>query len=154
VSLPNEPKKPRCRALDSGYDRQGKSRKQETRIAKILGGRRQPRSGGSTTVGKKGESVYGAPVGRRIRGNSYDSMLAPGDVSHASLLLEAKRTDANSIRVEGDWLVKIEAEAQMLGKIPALAVEIAGMSTIAEKDWILLPASVVWKIFKLGGKQE
>jgi hypothetical protein len=80
-------------------------------------------------------------------------MLAPGDVSQHALLVEAKRTDAKAIRVEGEWLTKIEAEAQMCGKIPALALEIGGIASITEKDWILLPASVVKKLFGVGGNQ-
>ena len=119
MGLPEKSKKPRCKALDLGYGQQKKSRDQEERVAKLVGGRRQPGSGSLPIPGFK------------------------GDVKEDSFLFEAKRTDAKSLRIKAEWLMKIEAEAEALGKFPALSIEIGGMSPLVERDWCLIPMSVL-----------
>jgi hypothetical protein len=128
LALPDKPKKPRCKALDSNYDQQKKSRKQEDRVAKGVGGRRQPGSGALPNPAFK------------------------GDVRHDSFLVETKRTDAKSISVKAAWLIKIEAEARMLDKIPALSIEIGGLAPLVEKDWCLMPMSVFNRLVNRGNE--
>ena len=119
MALPEKPEKPRCRALDPGYGQQKKSRDQEERLAKRIGGRRQPGSGSLPIPAFK------------------------GDVKEDNFLFEAKRTDAKSLRIKAEWLMKIEAEAEALGKFPALSIEIGGTPLLAEKDWCLIPLSTL-----------
>ena len=126
MSLPDEPRKPRSRALDSGYGKQDKSRKQEDRVAKALKGRRQPASGSLPVPALK------------------------GDVCEDQFLIEAKRTDSNSIRIQSSWLVKIEAQANAVGKVPALSIELANDIPLAEKDWCLIPLSVFQSLLGKG----
>lgn len=128
MSLPEEPKRPRSKALDSGYGRQDKSHKQEERVAKALKGRKQPASGALPVPGLK------------------------GDIREDRFLIEAKRTDAQSIRVKASWLVKIEAEAEAIGKFPALSLELGEGLPLSEKDWCLIPMSVFKKL--LGKERE
>lgn len=118
MTLPENPKKFRSKALDPDYDQQGKSRRQEDRVAKGLGGRRQPASGALPIPSLK------------------------GDIQEDSFLIEAKRTNAKSLSVKAEWLMKIEAEAEAVGKLPALSIEIGGMLPITERDWCMVPMSV------------
>lgn len=124
--LPEKPRKPRSRALDSNYDQQGKSRRQEERVAKAVQGRRQPGSG------------------------SIPKAHLKGDVKHTDFLMEAKRTDAKSISIKGEWLLKIEDEARLLDKFPALTLEIGGIPDTIEKDWCLMPKSVFERLVNRG----
>jgi len=126
MSLPDQPKKPRCHALDPAYDRKRKSREQEERVAKGLGGKRQPASGALPDYGFK------------------------GDIRETDFLIEAKRTNAQSISVKSEWLLKIESEADRLGKLPALSLEIGKMFPGMEKDWCLIPMSVFKSLLDKG----
>lgn len=132
MTLPEESKLPRCRAFDSGYGSRKKSKKQEKRVAGILGG----------------SVIRGSGTGHREGGTGLGDYGAKGDVRQDDLLVEAKRTDANSLRVEGYWLVKISSEAAASGKHPALSIELGGMPGLAEKDWVLIPASLLKKLLK------
>ena len=133
MGLPDEPKKPRCKAFDPRYDQQRKSKKQETRFAKKVGGRRQIGSGNRNI--RKGDA--GTATGMTARGRDF----RPADINHDKFLFEAKRTDAKRITIEGAWLLKICAEAESLGKLPAITWEIGGL-TLVEKDWVAVPASI------------
>lgn len=94
--------------------RRRKSMKQEDRLAKELGGRRQAASG--------------ALPGRR------------GDVDVPELLIECKRTDKKSIRIEIEYLRKITEEASGTGKVPALSIEIGDPPRFVSRDWVLVPS--------------
>lgn len=128
MTIPEESRKRRSKALDSNYDQQGKSRKQEDRVAKKVHGRRQPGSG------------------------SIPSEHLKGDIKHDDFLIEAKRTNAKSLSVKGDWLLKIEDEARLLDKIPALSIEIGGIPPTIEKDWCMIPMSVFDKLVNKGNE--
>jgi hypothetical protein len=122
---------PRCKAFDPGYDKKGKSRKQEKRIAELIGGRIQPASGATKRDLWKGTSHS-----------------TKGDVCETDFLIEAKRTDTQSLHITGEWLFKIQAHADMSAKLPALAFEIGGYPLLQEKDWVAVPASVFKKLLK------
>jgi len=92
-----------------------KSIKQEDRVAKKLGGRRQKASG--------------ALPGHR------------GDVRMPELLVEAKRTDNQSISIKLSYLEKITREAISCDCIPACAIEFGGTPPLVDKDWILVPSA-------------
>lgn len=128
MSIPDKPERPRSRALDSCYGQQAKSRKQEERVAKRLGARRQPGSGSLPVPGLK------------------------GDIKEDHFLIEAKRTDAKSISIKSSWLAKIEAEAAAVGKFPALSIEIGGALPDTEKDWCLLPMGVFKALVEQGNQ--
>lgn len=92
-----------------------RSKKQEKRLAKRLGGRTQKGSG-SVTFHK-------------------------GDVKSTELLVEAKQTVKASMSVKREWLEKISREAMAYNKVPALALEFVGIARLVDKDWIAVPAS-------------
>jgi hypothetical protein len=111
--LGHEPKKPSCPSLgDSDI-----SKKQEKRIAKRSGGRRQPGSG------------------------SCDH--SKGDVKADKILFECKTTNEKSIRVEKKWLIKISREASAQQRDPCLVASFPEMPSGIERDWAILPMKVL-----------
>jgi hypothetical protein len=134
MGLPDDPIPPRCKAFDPGYGRVAKSKKQEIRVAKELGGHRQAGSGSS----RASENVM-----------SEGSFGKKGDIKQ-DFLVEAKRTDAKRLVIEGEWLTKIETEASLAGKKPALTIEIGGIATYSEKDWVMVPLSIFKQLMKKG----
>lgn len=109
--------------------RDRKPKKHEMSTAKALGGRVQPGSGSQAT--------------------------AKGDVRDVGTLLteflvECKRTEDQSLRVQASWLNKISTEAGPM-KEPALAIQfdedvLRRLAThdqvVAEADWVAVPRSV------------
>jgi len=75
-----------------------KSSRKEKQRAKELGGRAQPGSG-----------------------NQFN---AKGDIKSDEYLIEHKYTDTNSYSLNINTLLKIEREAQEIGKLPAMIIEI------------------------------
>jgi hypothetical protein len=119
---------PTPKYLLRGEGTREKSKRQEHRIAQELGGKVQKGSG--SCPGHK------------------------GDVRTYELLIEAKRTDKDSLSIKKSWLKKISKEAMAYGKIPALSIEFGkmrgdeergcfyrrGMADSIDKDWIMVPA--------------
>lgn len=126
---------------DSGT-RKRKSIKQERRLADTLGGKVVSGSGNKSAV-KSG-------VGRTVSKGGHHKTNRPGDVDLGDFLIDAKRTDAKSIRLEAEMFIKIQLEANSVGKEPALALEVQGLSPMTEKDWIAMPKSVFLKL--IGGE--
>lgn len=116
--IPREPKRPRSRVFDEQYQKpraqKRKSKKQERRVMRTLGGSRQPLSGSHQDA--KGDGVT------RLQ------------------LIEAKRTAAKSIRIERKWLEKIAIEAMAVGRTPGFTFEFDAMDTMCPKDWVCVPA--------------
>lgn len=89
------------------------------------------------------ESRIAAAVGGQRVPGSGASMYAKGDVRQADFLIECKLSAHASLAVKQAWLEKITAEAEAIGKVPALAIEIQGGDRrLAERDWIMVPRSV------------
>ena len=106
-------------------DDDGTPEDQENRIAKSVGGKRQPGSG---------SSIYAKGDVLQKTGNAFDL---------DRFLIECKKTIHASLSVKGAWLDKVTKEAMAAGKEPALAIEIQGTkSNVAERDWIAIPMSV------------
>jgi hypothetical protein len=136
--LPEKPKDMTPQLLDPNRGKNKKSRKQEDRVASKVGGRRVSGSGNQMPA-------------MRVKSGYRNTSCKPGDVNAQDFLMEAKRTDAGSIRITGDMLTKIEAQAAMKGRLPALAIEIGAMLPMTEKDWVMMPLSV---FNQLTGKRE
>jgi hypothetical protein len=109
-------------------------KKQEKKVARAIGGKRQPGSGSNQWA--KGDVLRDGP---------------PQDLDRTfSMLVECKRSmGKKSIRVEADWLTKITNEALPQGKYPALALQFdeevmracaRGRGGVpAPEDWIAVP---------------
>lgn len=126
-----------------GGDRKRKSIKQERRLAETLGGR--------VVSGSGNKSAVRSSAGRTISRGGHHKTNNPGDVVLGDFLIDAKRTEAKSIRLDSEMFVKIQLEADSVGKEPALALELQGLSPMTEKDWIAMPKSVFIKL--LGGAE-
>ena len=113
----------RPKRFDPDYKGPNKSKRQESRLAKMLGGRRQPASG------------------------ALD--FAKGDVKTDLLLLEAKRTGKKSLGVKAEWLEKITREARAEGRIPALSIELP-TNHATPTDWTMVPTEFLRDL--LGGR--
>jgi hypothetical protein len=99
------------------------SKRQEARIADLLGG--------------------------SVQAGSGSSMFAKGDVrrggvsmSDRDFLTECKRTERENLTIRGEWLSKITREALAVGKHPALSIEVSLHDSLVEQDWVLIPASM------------
>lgn len=104
---------------------------QEKRIAKALGGKRQPGSGSSPYA--KGDVIQKSPAGHSL----------------TKFLIECKQTKHKSLSIKGEWLTKISREAMAAGKEPALQFEIKGNEdTFVEGDWIAVPLSVFKRLLE------
>lgn len=108
-----EPRRPKPNYFDRDMKRP-KSKKQEDRVAKKLGGKRQKASGA-------------LPFHK-------------GDVKTVELLIEAKRTDNASMSIKREWLEKITMEAAVSSKTPAVSIEFEGTHPLVDKDWIMVPS--------------
>jgi len=115
---------PRPKAFDANYERSKRSTKMEHRIAKELGGKRLPRSGG-------------------IAWSKSDATTLGGDVNGKDVFVEHKRVEENtkSISIKRDWMAKVTEGAKRAKKIPALVVTWEKPSGF-EQDWILLPLPI------------
>ena len=109
--------KGRLRSKKRDHDNKFNSDKQEAATAERLGGTVQ-RASGATANHK-------------------------GDVKTDDFLIENKTTMHASMSVTGKWLAKINREARMEGRSPALEIEIRGIDDpTCEKTWIMVPTSV------------
>lgn len=103
--------------------KQKKSKKQEVRLAKKLGGKRQKGSGSQ-------------PHNK-------------GDVRCIDLLAEAKRTDKKSISIKVQYLEKIVKESLAYDCVPAVAIAFEDVPKLVPKDWVLVPAEFLRELLDL-----
>ncbi len=133
--------KPKPRWLTNpGHDKVQRSKKHEERLAKMLGGRRLPRSGG-----KKWSP-------RWEKGGGTDN----GDVTTPNFHLEHKRTDAASLSVKREWLDKVAYGARQRAKDPGVVItfETPTRLTSTPVEWILLPMSVFERLRSIAERQK
>lgn len=128
---------PRPKAFDHNYDRYKKSKREEDRIAKKLGGQRLPRSGG-------------------LAWSSSDSTTDGGDVKSRHMLVEHKRVESHvkSIGVKREWLAKLtEGAARRADKVPGLVVSFEGARGHAQ-DWLMVPLDVAKRLMSVQLEDE
>lgn len=105
--------------LDSGNNVKVKqSKKQEFRIAKELGGYREPRSGAN-------------------KWSQFDSKTAGRDVTTKEEVIEIKRTEKKSISLKKEWLDIIVETANNAMKNPLVIITFQDGAD--EDDWALIP---------------
>ncbi len=108
---------PKLKYLDGNYGRVKKSKKEEERIAKEMGGKRLPRSGG-------------------MQWSKWDKKTAKGDISTPEFHVEHKETEKQSISIKKSWLQKVTEGARDAMKRPALVVTfIEGRK---KEDWAMI----------------
>lgn len=128
MSSDETPRRPVPRHLDPNYDKYKRSKKHEDRLAKKLGGKRLPRSGG-------------------LAWSRWDKTTAQGDLKTKELHLEHKRTDAASMSVKREWLDKVSDGARRTAKDPGLLITFESQGKNAE-DWIMIPLELFQRLMK------
>lgn len=109
-----------------------KPKAHERATAKSLGGRTTPASGALES--NKGDV-------RDVEAGIFE------------FLIECKRTEGKSLRVEGAWLDKITREAKRkLGRSPALSLEFDQVRD-AEARWVAVPESVMKRMLEQLGEE-
>lgn len=117
---------------NDNHDKARRSRKQEERIAKKLGGYRLRVSGGA-------------------HWSKYDKTTEDGDIATPELHIEHKRTDKKSLSIKREWLDKVKEGARKFSKTPALVItfEDPHKPYNNPEDWIVLPLEVVERLLKI-----
>jgi hypothetical protein len=87
------------------------------------------------------EKRIAGEMGGKVQKGSGALEFNKGDIRTKELLIEAKRTDKDSMSVKKEWLEKISMEAIAYNKIPALSIEFNNIAKLVERDWIAIPAS-------------
>lgn len=124
---------------DRNDSHQRRPRRQEEKVAKATGGRRQPGSG------------------------AFDTL--KGDTSSDDFLVECKRSKGKkSIRLEAKWLVKIYSEAYADAKFPAIDIQFdeSVIDEVArdsdkmpcDNDWIAVPLNVFQLLLEKANEGE
>ncbi len=103
--------------FSEGPGKHKKSQKQEKRLADVLDGHVQKGSGSKS--------------------------FHKGDVKAEVLLVEAKRTDNDSMSIKKAWFIKVFKEASAYSKIPALSIEFDSMPDIVPRDWVAIPSKTL-----------
>ena len=104
------------------------------------------------------ESQTARQFGGSVQRGSGSTERHKGDVKLRDFLVENKTRlpdskDAGSIRIKGDWLVKITGEARAVGKDPALDFQIPGITDpLTENRWVAVPASVFQAMLEAMGR--
>lgn len=139
------------------------AKKQEHRVAKLLGGSRRGRSnmlwsdehrakqtvrltddGAEVTV-HTDESLRPVSSGAgRNRGSADRRTTDRGDISCKGFHIEHKHTSAKSISITRDWLDKVSVGASQQDKEPALVFTFSGDGP--EEDWAVVPISVFQRL--------
>lgn len=65
------------------------------------------------------------------------------DVVNKHFQIECKSTRRRSLSIKTDWIIKISNEAESNGRMPAVAITFDQLPLVVEKDWILLPLSLL-----------
>jgi hypothetical protein len=127
---------PRPKAFDANYERSKRSTKEEKRIAKRLGGKRLPRSGG-------------------LAWSRHDSTTDGGDLSSKDLHVEHKRVEpqVKSVGIKRDWLAKVTEGAKRRMLVPSMVVTFESPKGHA-KDWLLLPLEAAERLMALAEVED
>jgi hypothetical protein len=133
---------------DPNHDRYRRSKKHELRLAKELGGRRLPNSGGkSRSKWAKVAKVSNVSFrGEKLK-EGFENVTLDGDIVNSKFHIEHKRTDLKGIRLEREWLDKVSDGARAHGTTPALIVTFeAKRPGEPDSEWALIPLDLFRRI--------
>ena len=118
----DEPAKGRTlKYLDDNHDRYARSKKHELRLAKELGGRRLPNSGGKLRSRySKTLKVSDISFRGELHKPGFENITLDGDIGSKDFHYEHKRTDNASISFKKEWWVKVAHGAAAAGTEPAV----------------------------------
>jgi len=72
-----------------------------------------------------------------------------GDVWKSGRMYEAKVTDAKSIKVEREWLEKLEKEAYAANKEPVFVFGFEGSHLLRQSNWGAVPLERLEELFEI-----
>jgi hypothetical protein len=121
------PRKLRMNWLDPDHDRYRKSKKQEDRVAGLVGGKRLKRSGG----------MYWS--------NKWDHTTDGGDVESPEFLIEHKRTRRSGYTLKQSELLKVREGAERRTKDPMMVITFE-LERQRLDDWAVIPLKVLLKL--------
>jgi hypothetical protein len=122
---------PKPKVFAPNYNRARKSNIMERKVARRLGGRRLPRSGGMQWSATN-KSTLGA------------------DISTKTLHIEHKRIEpgTKSLSIKREWLSKVAEGARKHIKHPAFVFHFEGASDYSE-DWMMLPLDIAERLLEV-----
>lgn len=129
---------------DPNHDRYKRSKKHEERIAKELGGRRLPNSGG-----KMRDKYAKVPLVSKVsfRGEDTEAsrnITLDGDIGQRRLHVEHKRTVKDSIGFKKEWWTKVAEGARSTDTIPALVFTFeSGRLGVEDLDLAVVPFALL-----------
>lgn len=94
------------------------------------------------------EKRVAAAIAGKVQPGSGSRPFKKGDIKSTEMLVEAKRTDKDSMSVKKAWLVKVFRESVGYNRIPALSLEFDDMPDLVPKDWIAIPAKTLALLFE------
>lgn len=146
-----EPKSPLDRLTyltNENKDRSKRSRKQEQRVADLLGGRRLPNSGAkpkskwARVARISNVSFTGEKLSEVVPFSTLD-----GDITAKQLHIEHKSTVKDSISVKREWWDKVKDGAASTDTIPALVITFESRrASEPHEDIACVPLSVLKKL--------
>lgn len=116
-------------------DRVKRSRKNELRIARRLGGKR---------IVASGARHWG----------TRDSETAKGDLATPEFHAEHKQTDAASMSLKLAWLQKVAQGARNVAKDPMLVITFEKTADHDQEDYVLLPLEVFERWMRVYGPRS
>lgn len=118
-----EPQGRRVKYLDANHDRYKRSKVHEERLAKDLGGRRLPNSGGKIRS-KHAKTMKVSDISFRgeLHKEGFERITLDGDIGSKDFHYEHKRTDNLSIAVKREWWEKVADGARSTNTEPALVL--------------------------------
>lgn len=104
-------------------------------------------------IGKRGEKATSKQLdGRLVSGSGCGRM--KGDIEHGSQLIEHKSTKARSMKLDKEWLEKIEKQAFQVGKEPVLVLEFQETMPWYCQRWALIPLDRLQELLESEGRAE
>ena len=113
----------RVKYLDDNHDRYKRSKKHEQRLAKDLGGKRLPNSGGQLrSRWAKTAKVSDISFRGELHKEGFTNITLDGDIGSRDFHYEHKRTDNASLSLKKEWWAKVADGARATGTEPALVL--------------------------------
>lgn len=94
-------------------------------------------------AGRLAEVKAAKKIGARLHVAS-GALSQKADMTKGDFVIEAKATQAQTLKVEYSWLTKVSKEAVSVNKSPALLMQFVDLNGKAKRngDWIAIPASL------------
>jgi hypothetical protein len=130
--MADKPKIEPLKWLDDNQERFKRSKKQETRLAEELGGRRTIRSGAAAWSKYDQDKI------------AHKTTLTDGrDITTSEFYFEHKRTEKKSMSLKKEWLDSIKQASRRGAKDPGVIITFESLRpSESDEDWVMVPMSV------------